>query len=103
MLLCEVTCKDESEAIKIANAVVRERLAACANVIPLVTSFFYWENAFRGDKEAIIFMKTSEAKRKKLEKRVKQLHSYKCPAIIFWKAQAVKEYERWLKKELKRK
>ena len=103
MLVVETACKDEAEAGRIASTLVRERLAACANVLPAVSSFFYWQWTFTGEHEALVLLKTSEAKRAKLEKRVRQLHSYKCPAIVCWKARANRDYEKWLKAELKKK
>lgn len=97
----EIACKDEAEAQRIASTAVRERLAACANVIPSVTSFFYWEGKFTGQHEAVALLKTTEAKYARLEKRVKQLHSYGTPAIVAWKAARVeKRYAKWMKKEL---
>ena len=102
MLVVEVACKDEREAQHIASTLVRERLAACANIIPAVSSFFYWDGNFTGERESIVFLKTVEAKRAKLEKRIRQLHSYKLPAMVSWKAAANKDYEKWVKKELSR-
>jgi len=102
MLVVETACKNEAEAERIASTMVRERLAACANILPSVNSFFYWQGKFTGEHETLVLMKTSEAKRAKLEKRIRQLHSYTCPAIIYWKARANSDYEKWVKKELKR-
>lgn len=102
MLIVEIACRDEEEAKKLASTLVREKLAACANVIPGVTSYFYWDG-FTGEREALILLKTMESKRGAVEKRVKQLNSYKCPAIVSWKANVNKDYEKWAKKALGRK
>ncbi len=101
LVVVETACRDEKEAMNIGSTVVHERLAACANVIPSVDSFFCWDHQFSGEHEALVLLKTTSAKLAKLEKRIGQLHSYKTPAIISWKARANKEYEKWAKKELK--
>ena len=38
-----ITCSDKKEAEKIALALVNEKLAACANIIPRVVSVFSWK------------------------------------------------------------
>ncbi len=102
--MVEVACRDEKEAQHIASTIIRERLAACANIIPSITSFFYWDKKLTAEHETLLLLKTTEAKHARLEKRIKQLHSYKVPGVIAWKAARVsREYEKWAKKELGRK
>jgi len=39
-----MTCKNKVEANKIAYALVKKDLIACANIIPNIKSYFKWNN-----------------------------------------------------------
>jgi periplasmic divalent cation tolerance protein len=67
---------------KIGLKLVKERLAACVNVIPRVDSIFYWEGKLCSEREALMVVKTTVVRFQKLMKRVKQLHPYTVPEII---------------------
>ncbi len=77
-----VTCGSEEEALKIANALVDERLAACANIVSSVRSIYRWEGKIWDEKEWLLVIKTAKARFDELAKRVKSLHSYSVPEII---------------------
>lgn len=77
-----VTCKNKEEAENIAESLVLEKLAACVNIIPTITSIYFWEDKLCSESEALLIIKTQGKLFKRLEKRVKQLHSYKVPEII---------------------
>lgn len=79
-----VTCKDLEEARKIGKAVVAERLAACANILPDMTSIYRWEGEIVEDQEVVLLLKTQEARVDALSDRVKALHSYDIPCIVRW-------------------
>ena len=97
-----VTVSGKEEALKIADAVVSERLAACANVIDNMTSVYWWEDQLERDNEAVLILKTTETLFSKLEKRVKELHSYSCPCISALPiANVSKEYAAWIVGETK--
>jgi periplasmic divalent cation tolerance protein len=76
-----VTTGDAEEARLIARQVVGEQLAACANILPGVTSIFHWEGRVQEAAEAMLILKTTEAKLEQLIARVKALHSYELPCI----------------------
>lgn len=77
-----VTCADKNEALKIANALIEKRLAACANVYDGLTSVYRWENKVRQAPEAALVAKTTAAKLAAAMAEVKRLHSYEVPCII---------------------
>jgi len=77
-----VTCGSEEEAVKISNALVEEKLAACVNLIPPIRSIYRWEGKIWDEKEWLLFIKTQRKKFDELEKKVKSLHSYTVPEII---------------------
>jgi len=77
-----VTCGSEEEALKIANALVEARLAACVNVVAPIRSIYRWEGKIWDEKEWLLIIKTEKHRFDALEKKVKSLHSYSVPEII---------------------
>lgn len=77
-----VTVPKEEEAVKIARALVQERLSACVNIIPSISSIYRWEGKVEEDKELLLIIKTKRATFERLCRRVKELHSYTVPEII---------------------
>ena len=70
------------EAAALARAVVTERLAACVNVVPGVRSIYRWEGEVQDDVEALLVIKTTEARLEALVERVNALHSYDLPEVL---------------------
>ena len=79
--LIYVTAPSREEAEKIAETVVTERLAACANILDGVLSVFHWKGQLCREHEAVLILKTVDARTEELVARIKQLHSYECPCI----------------------
>jgi periplasmic divalent cation tolerance protein len=77
-----VTASNEEEAASIGRALVEERLAACANIVPEIRSIYRWEGKVQDDTECLMLIKTTAEKFEELEKKVKELHSYSVPEII---------------------
>ncbi len=77
-----VTCGSEDGALKIANALVEEHLAACVNLIAPIRSIYRWEGKICDEKEWLLIIKTQDHRFEALEKKVKSLHSYSCPEVI---------------------
>jgi len=75
------TAADAAEAERIGRAVVTERLAACANVLPDTRSIYWWEGAVQEAAEAVLILKTTTERLAALVARVRALHSYACPCI----------------------
>lgn len=95
-------CSSWAEAEKIARALVEEKLVVCANIVPGIKSIYRWKGKIEQATEAVIFAKTLAAKKEALEKRIKELHSYETPAIVFLEVESMsKETREWLEKELK--
>lgn len=72
----------EDEAARIAQALVGERLAACANIVGPVRSIYRWRGAVEDAREYWIMIKTRKELYSMVERRVRELHSYEVPEII---------------------
>jgi periplasmic divalent cation tolerance protein len=95
-----VTFSSTSEAEKIAEKMVRDRLAACANIYDGIESFYWWEDKFQKDTEAVVKFKTREALLSPLEESIKAEHSYSCPCIVALPIHhASKDYQEWILRE----
>ena len=77
-----VTTSNQDEAAKIAEHVVRSRLAACASTVPTVRSTYWWEGKIVNDQESLVLIKTTSDKYPSLQENIQTLHSYKVPEII---------------------
>jgi periplasmic divalent cation tolerance protein len=76
------TVSSEPEAKIIARTLVEERLAACVNIIPGLTSIYRWEGKVCEDSEILLVIKTRGQKVAALCERIVQLHSYAVPEVI---------------------
>jgi periplasmic divalent cation tolerance protein len=100
--LVYITCKNQSEAKKIGNYLISEKLAACVNIIPKVNSIYIWKGKKAADQESEILAKTRLTKVKKLIQKVKKIHSYQVPAILVFDIKdGNKQYFSWMDKILK--
>ena len=77
-----VTAPDIKVAKALAAAVLEARLAACANVVPKVESFFWWEDKLQKADETQIVFKTTTARLADLEKLVNEKHPYDTPEFL---------------------
>jgi periplasmic divalent cation tolerance protein len=77
-----VTCRDPKEAASIANRLVQDKLAACVNILPGITSVYRWEGAIEKAREVLLVIKSRKALSKRLVARVRALHSYDVPEVV---------------------
>ena len=77
-----ITAGSDDEAQKIAEALVKQRKAACVNILPGVRSVFWWQDSLDSDQELLLIVKTRESRLGHIISLVKELHSYDTPEII---------------------
>ncbi|HPU44273.1 MAG TPA: divalent-cation tolerance protein CutA [Dictyoglomaceae bacterium] len=101
MFLVISTLGKLNDAEKIANILLEEKLIACANIIPDVKSFFYWNQEKQETGEVILLLKTDKEKFSSLVKRLKELHPYELPEIIGIPVNyGLPEYLTWIKESV---
>jgi periplasmic divalent cation tolerance protein len=94
-----VGCLEEAE--RIGGALVEERLAACANVLPGVRSIYRWQGVVQRDDEVALILKTRSDLFDAVSARVTELHEAEVPCIVAWPVERVAEpYARWLSESL---
>jgi periplasmic divalent cation tolerance protein len=97
-----VAVGNSSDAALLAKSLVEKRLAACANLIPGISSWYWWEGRVNQDQEVLLMIKTSRDKFAALEKEVLRLHSYAVPEIIAVQiVEGSKNYLNWIEESLR--
>lgn len=77
-----VTTPGADVAEHIVRALVTERLAACGNIVPGVTSIYRWQDDVQRDEEALVVLKTEAERVDALRQRVIALHPYEVPEVV---------------------
>jgi periplasmic divalent cation tolerance protein len=99
VVLC--TCSDEQEALRIANALIEARVAACVNLLPAIQSVYRWEGKIETAREVLLLIKTTRERFSELSLRIVQLHSYQTPEIVAVGIdEGLEKYLVWLRGQL---
>ncbi len=97
-LLFYVTYPDEATARRVSEHLVKERLAACANIFP-ITSAYWWQVAVQHESEWISVLKTRLDLEEELESEIQKIHPYETPCILRFEVRANEAYENWIAAE----
>jgi periplasmic divalent cation tolerance protein len=97
VLLALSTFPDTETARRISQELIQGEFAACANVLPAVESIYRWKGNIENGTEALVFFKLSEDRRTAFQEKMRSLHPYEVPEIIFVPlAGGLPEYLRWV-------
>jgi len=95
IILC--TCPDQKTAEDIATYLIREKLAACVNIIPGITSIYEWQGQIEKAQEQQLIIKSHSDKYMEIEDRIKKHHPYELPEIIAVPIErGLPEYLQWI-------
>jgi periplasmic divalent cation tolerance protein len=100
LVLVYTTVSSKREAEKLGELMVSKRFAACVNIFP-ITSMYWWKGKLNKDKEFALLFKTTKNSASKLEKEIKKIHPYEVPCIVASQAKASKEFFGWLNEIVK--
>jgi periplasmic divalent cation tolerance protein len=81
-VLVYTTFPDEATALAIGAALVREKLAACVNVIPGMKSVYAWKGAVERAEEVVGLVKTREGLTEAVRAALKECHPYETPIVL---------------------
>ena len=82
VLLVLSNLPDREHALKLAAALVEERLAACVNVLSECTSLYRWQGAVETATEVPVLIKTRESLYARVEEVIRKIHPYVVPEVI---------------------
>ena len=77
-----ITTGTDGEARQVAEALLEHRKAACVNIVPTVTSLFWWEDRIDSDQESLLIVKSKASLLDEIVSLVKGIHSYDVPEVI---------------------
>lgn len=102
MQIIFTTVSEKKDAEKLAQAIVREKLAACVQIIPQITSVYFWNNEIQKDSEFLLLIKTFTEKYASVEKFLLTNHPYDVPEIVAVESEKVSSgYFEWMKDYLR--
>ena len=97
ILLALSTFPDPEIARRISNQLVSERFAACANILPSIESIYRWKDKIESGNETLVFFKLSEDRQSAFQDKLRSLHPYDIPEIIFVPiAGGLTDYLQWV-------
>jgi Uncharacterized protein involved in tolerance to divalent cations len=97
ILLAISTFPDAETASRIAQTLVEEKFAACANLMPAVHSIYRWKEKIEMAGEIIVFFKTTLDRQAAFQEKLRSLHPYEVPELICIKIETGSpDYLRWV-------
>jgi len=95
------TAGSEAEADKIARALVERRLAACVNILPKISSVYWWQGKIEKSEEWLLVIKTKQEFFAVVRDTIKELHSYELPECISIQMDdGSADYLRWIEESV---
>jgi periplasmic divalent cation tolerance protein len=99
-MLVLTTLPSAEAAAELAKAVVGEKLAACANLLPAVRSIYRWQGRVQDESEVLVLFKTRQEHFERLKARLLELHPYEIPEVLAVPVeQGYQAYLDWLGQE----
>jgi len=96
------TTNQHKEARALAEMLVKERLAACVQIIPRIESIYEWEGKIHDDQEYLLIIKTREKRVGGIKKALEKHHSYEVPEFIVLPIiDGMDEYIKWMEEGTK--
>ena len=80
IVLC--TCPDQGSATRIASMLVENKLAACVNIVPGLTSVYEWKGNIENAQEQLLIAKTKSTAFQAVANAILDIHPYELPEII---------------------
>ena len=97
LIVVMTTLPEVNQANSIAKILVEEKLAACVQVMPSMTSTYMWQGELCQESEHLVLIKTLQANYEALSSRLRSLHPYETPEVIAIPAIAVdRDYLNWV-------
>ena len=97
-----ITTANTEEAQRIARVLLNERKAACINIVPKISSFFWWQDKLDSAQESLLIIKTKASVLNEIVRLVREIHSYDIPEVIALPIiGGNQDYLEWMGKEIK--
>jgi periplasmic divalent cation tolerance protein len=99
-----ITTGADEEAQLISRVLLEQRKAACVNIVPEVSSLFWWRGKIDSSRESLLVVKTKASLVDEIVQMVKGIHSSDVPEVIALSiVGGSRDYLDWIEKELEEK
>jgi len=96
-----ITAGTDEEAREVAEVLLEKRKAACVNILPKVSSIFWWQDKLDSAQEILLIVKTKASLVNEIVRLVREVHSYDVPEIIALPiVGGNRDYLEWIGKEV---
>ena len=100
LVLVLSTFADTDSAERVVRRLVQERLIACGNVIPGLTSLYRWQGEMERAAEVLVLMKAPQERVPRLFERISEIHPYEVPELLALPVDTVsRAYCEWVGQE----
>jgi periplasmic divalent cation tolerance protein len=100
LVLMLTTVPDAETGERLARHLLEERVIACANLIPGLTSIYRWEGSVQSEPEVLMVIKTPRRVMEQAARRIAELHPYDVPEVVVVSVEAgLEAYCRWVTSE----
>lgn len=98
--VCLMTCPNPETARSLAKQLLEKRLVACVNLVPQITSMYWWEDKIQEDSEVLLIAKTAAERIEQLKAVLPELHPYDVPELVVLSVEdGLPAYLNWVKTE----
>jgi len=77
-----ITTGTDEEAHEVAGALLKNRHAACVNILPKISSIFWWHDKLDSAQESLLIVKSKASLLSEIVRLVKEVHTYETPEIV---------------------
>jgi periplasmic divalent cation tolerance protein len=96
------TTSNNGEAYKIAKVLLGQKKVACVNIVPGISSIFWWQDKLDSAQESLLIVKTKASLLNQIVTLIKEIHSYEVPEIVALPIiGGNQDYLEWINKEVK--
>jgi len=94
------TFSSEEEASQLSEKMVKGGFAACSNIQP-IKSCYFWEGQFNKDDEVSCILKTTAELAASLMEQIERQHPYDLPCVLHWEVNVNQAYKEWVESNTK--
>lgn len=95
MIFCNIN--DLESAKVISRVLVGEKLAACVNIVPKISSVYFWDEKIVEDEEFLMLIKTRKSLFEEVKSMILEMHPYEVPEVISINIEeGSKDYFNWI-------
>ena len=99
LLVVVTSVGTEEQAIDIAHALIRNRQAACVNLMPNVHSIYRWKGRVCDDGEFLLFIKTRAREFDGVRETIQKMNTYELPEVLAYRVDdSSPAFAAWIKK-----